>query len=359
MRRVQSIDNLGARDASARSSRSPADAASTSVRRPPSSRGRGRSPKAPRGSVTAPPRRARTRRKAALRSRLPRPRRGRTRPGPRSSRASVSASSRETSSIPECAALIGRTPDEAASAATMPNASGNVLGMTRASQAGHHAADLVVLEPAGERDRAGGAAGEPQRSRGGGSPRKAAVIFQTSSPLSAGLARRSLVRPPGRRRRAPPRTARSARGPRRILRSASASPASRRRPAATRRAAGRRPSCRSACRRRRRGRRPRPRDARPRRRPRPCRGAKAASGSAGSARRSAASAASLCVGLRALERGEEVDVDARRPEPGRSGRPGSSSASQRLSAVCREPTRTPLAASTPSRARARNAPDRA
>jgi hypothetical protein len=41
-----------------------------------------------------------------------------------------------TSAIPECAAESGSTPHAAASTATIPNASGKVLGITCASQTG-------------------------------------------------------------------------------------------------------------------------------------------------------------------------------------------------------------------------------
>ena len=54
----------------------------------------------------------------------------------RSSGSSAGASVRVTSARPECAADSGNAPQAAASAATMPNASGNVLGTTWASQAG-------------------------------------------------------------------------------------------------------------------------------------------------------------------------------------------------------------------------------
>ena len=47
----------------------------------------------------------------------------------------AAASGAVTSARPECAAEIGRMPHAAASAATMPKASGNVLGTTWASQA--------------------------------------------------------------------------------------------------------------------------------------------------------------------------------------------------------------------------------
>ena len=50
-----------------------------------------------------------------------------------SSPGSESASVRATSASPEWSAQTGRAPAEAASAATMPNASGKVLGTTIAS----------------------------------------------------------------------------------------------------------------------------------------------------------------------------------------------------------------------------------
>ena len=50
------------------------------------------------------------------------------------------ASAPVTSARPECAALTGRAPQAAASAATIPNASGNVMGTTWASQAGSSSA---------------------------------------------------------------------------------------------------------------------------------------------------------------------------------------------------------------------------
>ena len=66
-----------------------------------------------------------------------------TAPGPRSncnsgrsSAGSAAASLAVTSASPECDADSGSSPQAAASAATMPNASGNVLGTTCASHAG-------------------------------------------------------------------------------------------------------------------------------------------------------------------------------------------------------------------------------
>jgi hypothetical protein len=55
---------------------------------------------------------------------------GRTSPG------TAAASARATSAIPEWPATTGSAPQAAASAATMPNASGNVLGIASASAAG-------------------------------------------------------------------------------------------------------------------------------------------------------------------------------------------------------------------------------
>ena len=57
-----------------------------------------------------------------------------------------------TSASPECAALIGSAPHAAASAATIPNASGKVLGTTTASHAGSSSASSLVIEAPGEHD---------------------------------------------------------------------------------------------------------------------------------------------------------------------------------------------------------------
>ena len=57
--------------------------------------------------------------------------------------------------MPEWSAETGGTPQAAASAATIPNASGKVLGITSVCGGRHHLGDLVVLEAAADRDRLG------------------------------------------------------------------------------------------------------------------------------------------------------------------------------------------------------------
>ena len=64
-----------------------------------------------------------------------------------------------TSASPEWDAESGSAPHAAASTATMPNASGNVLGTTCGDARRQQVGQVVVLEPAGEVDaveRAGG-----------------------------------------------------------------------------------------------------------------------------------------------------------------------------------------------------------
>ena len=76
-----------------------------------------------------------------------------------------------TSAMPEWPADSGSAPHAAASAATMPNDSGNVHGITCASQAGSSIGQVVVLEPAGEVDPRGRLAGR----------RRAHVVAHASS----------------------------------------------------------------------------------------------------------------------------------------------------------------------------------
>ena len=165
-----------------------------------------------------------------------------------------SASAPATSARPEWSAQTGSAPVAAASAATMPKASGNVLGTTIASLARTASATSRVLEPAGPVDRAGGARGRPRRSRRGGSARKAPrqverrLLPALERPAEPGDLAGVVEVAGGERRR---RGGGGRRGTRRSRPSAGARRGGGRRRAARRRAAGRSPWRRSACRRRR------------------------------------------------------------------------------------------------------------
>ena len=126
---------------------------------------------------------------------------------------------------PSASAETGRTPAAAASAATMPNASGKVLGKTSASVAGTRRPDLVVLEPAGERDAARRLARPPPRSRlrlrveeGAEDPQR--LLLAALQPPAP--ARRSRGPRRGPRTPATPRAAAAPRRTRRSRRSAAA-----------------------------------------------------------------------------------------------------------------------------------------
>ena len=151
----------------------PARRRSRRGRRPPSSRAAARSRPAPRGPPRARPPAAPASRRAARRS----PRRRPPRPGRRSARrrppAAPAASWRETSSIPEWPAETGSAPQAAASTATIPNASGKVLGMTSASASGSSSATsscssrpMNSTEPAMPLRRLGVAGGRVGEERG-------------------------------------------------------------------------------------------------------------------------------------------------------------------------------------------------
>ncbi len=91
----------------------------------------------------------------------------------------------------------------------MPNASGNVLGNTSASRSGHRHRDLVVLEPAGEANRAARRARARLRvvlAAAGRGTRSASAAAPSSPPSSARprageLAQRAEVAAPQRRPR--------------------------------------------------------------------------------------------------------------------------------------------------------------
>ena len=161
----------------------------------------------------------------------------------------VAASARLTSAAPECAAETGSTPAAAASAATIPNASGKVLGKTRASPAGTSSATSscssrpanATLAASGERETRR-AVREPVEE---GSEQRRGASSPPSTPALPPRARARLRSP--RRDRpggAEPLEARS-------RRSATGRPGSRvdQRPRASSRST---PFVRSACRRRRR-----------------------------------------------------------------------------------------------------------
>ena len=241
----------------------------------------------------------------------------------------------------------------AASAATMPNASGKVLGKTSASAAGSSRADLVVLEPAGERDAAGGGAG-----RLGVGLR--AARRGTSRAFAAGPAGRPRARGPraaiSRARGEVARVERGEQalgrvaGTRRSRREQARARVGARRRAARRRAAGRCPwstislptkttrgpsasanhSSAAAA----------PRAVAPERRRRPARADPPAS----------ARSLARRLGARSAARRARVSTPGG-PSRVLAGSSGSSSVSHRLSAVWREPTRTPRTrAAIPSRA---------
>ena len=241
-------------------------------------------------------------------------------------------------------------PQAAASAATIPKASGKVLGMTRASAAGTSVGDLVVLEPAGEVDRCRRPRGRPRRSRPAASARKAREDPErrlARPPSSAAAARR---RPRGRRRgRRRPSAGQSRAAP---LAYAPKPTSSSRAPGCA--GVDQRPGgeqqvdalgddqladeddARAARPRRtsRGSRRPRRRASRPKA---PGLGARRSSRRRASARERRAAG----LGAAGAARSASTSTPGR-AEPGLRGQAvGSSTASQRLSAVWREPTRTP------------------
>ena len=104
----------------------------------------------------------------------------------RASGGTTARSVRATSPIPEWFATTGSVPQAAASAATMPKASGNVLVIAIASAAGNRSATSSWASRPGERD-----ASEPRRRFGADRYVRAAGSSRPSSPRIARAASRS------------------------------------------------------------------------------------------------------------------------------------------------------------------------
>ena len=334
---------------------------SRSARRRPTSSARARRRRSPRACGRAASAGASSQRGEAL-GELRRPRPGRPRTsataGPRA--APPRPARGATSARPEWPATTGSAPHAAASAATMPNASGNVLGIASASAAGSTSASSSCSSRPAQCTRSAMPLGRRAVRRRLGAERveergqlgQLAPVLAAQRPRGVEVAARERAREP----------LELLAEARRSRRRAAARPGRARARAARRRAAARRPWRRSACRRRRTirsragssapsaaaaSRRGRARTT-TRRASAPPRCVGAARARVDAARAQPLEPAAASLGARGAKLG---DVDAGRAEARLAPRsPGSSSAAHRLSAVWREPTSTPRAPARPSRA---------